>query len=275
MRKAVSKPSLQPKATAHAHASQLSPATTNPQESHPYIAPPGAAARLHRASSYVKSSAISKFKPPAPSLVKKTAPLSVQHAPAHVDADYSKHHETVANLLTHNSHPAPLHHQAVQHHPKVRRFGKTIKGLGLVTAAFSILLLGGFFAYQYMPNIAMRVAASKAGFSARLPGYQPSGFSLQRPLKHSPGRVTASYKDPKGDRQFQLIQRSSTWNSETLLDNVVTASNQPYQTYQNKGNTIYIYGDSNATWVSGGVWYQIEGGVALSSDQLLRIANSF
>ena len=59
-----------------------------------------------------------------------------------------------------------------------------------------------------------------------------------------------------------------------LLDNYVSVSNRDYQTKEEKGRTVYIYDDSNATWVDGGIWYQIEGDSSLSSDQLLNIVAS-
>jgi hypothetical protein len=71
-----------------------------------------------------------------------------------------------------------------------------------------------------------------------------------------------------------LSQRSSEWNSDALVQNFVATSRRAYQSYQDNGKTIYIYEGNNATWVDGGVWYQIEGNASLNSDQLLRIAKS-
>ncbi len=68
--------------------------------------------------------------------------------------------------------------------------------------------------------------------------------------------------------------RTATGTSCSLTNHVLT-NKQPFQTFQDAGKTIYIYEDSKATWVNGGVWYQINGNASLTSDQLLRIANSF
>lgn len=120
----------------------------------------------------------------------------------------------------------------------------------------------------------MRIAASRAGFNAAIPSYQPSGFGMKGPIEYGPGQVTLNFKSNSDERNFHVTQRVSSWNSEALLTNFVTTNNKSYQTYQDKGRTIYIYDGSNATWVSNGVWYQIEGKSNLNSDQLIKLANS-
>jgi hypothetical protein len=97
---------------------------------------------------------------------------------------------------------------------------------------------------------------------------------LAGPVQYSAGQITISYKSNSDDRNFQLVQRNSDWNSQSLLNNFVTREDEKYLTYQDKGKTIYVYDGNNATWVSGGIWYQVEGKSSLSSDQLLKIASS-
>lgn len=140
-------------------------------------------------------------------------------------------------------------------------------------ASLAGFLLLGFFAYQNTPAIEMRVAAARSGVSAGLPAYKPSGYSA-RDVKSEDGAVSVSFKSRTDNKSFTLTQKASSWNSASLLANTVAQTNQPYQTYQDEGKTVYIYNNSNATWVDGGVWYQVEGDASLTSDQLLRIANS-
>jgi hypothetical protein len=97
---------------------------------------------------------------------------------------------------------------------------------------------------------------------------------LAGPIQYKPGEVTINYKTHSDDRGFNVVQKNSSWNSETLLDNFVSATNKPYQTFQSNGRTIYIYDGNKATWVDGGIWYSIDGQSNLNSDQLLRIAAS-
>jgi len=141
---------------------------------------------------------------------------------------------------------------------------------GVVVFALGV---GGFLAYQNLPNIAMRVASTRAGLKANLPKYQPAGFSMAGPIEYEPGEVKLSYKSNSDNRSFAVTQKNSAWNSEALLENYIAPTKQPYQTFQANGRTIYIYSDNKATWVDGGVWYTIDGKANLNSDQLLRIAN--
>jgi len=107
-----------------------------------------------------------------------------------------------------------------------------------------------------------------------MPSYKPGGFALSGPITYSTGKISVSYQSNSDNRSYRVTQSNSAWNSETLLDNFVAVNRRAYQTFQDRGKTIYIYDGSNATWVDRGVWYQIEGASSLSSDQLLRIANS-
>lgn len=120
----------------------------------------------------------------------------------------------------------------------------------------------------------MRLAASRAGVPGTLPNYQPSGFGMSGPIQYKAGQITIHYKSRSDSRAFHINQRSSEWDSATLLDQFVATNRRSYQTYQDNGKTIYIYDNDNATWVDGGIWYQIEGNSSLNSDQLLRLAAS-
>jgi hypothetical protein len=160
------------------------------------------------------------------------------------------------------------------HHRVASRLHVSPKSVVMGSSALALLIVTGFVSYQQIPSLALRVAATRAGVHAQLPSYQPSGFSLKGPIAYTPGEVSLNYKSNSDSRNFKVIQRTSAWNSEALLNNFVTSKQQSYQTYQANGRTIYIYDGNNATWVDGGVWYQVEGKADLSSDQLLRIANS-
>lgn len=154
------------------------------------------------------------------------------------------------------------------------RVGFRNKAANLATAGIAGFMLFGFFTYQNIPNVEMRVAATRAGVPAQMPGYSPAGFSASRAIKSEPGKVAVTFQSNTDDKQFTVTQQTSNWSSDSLLSNHVVASKKPYQTYQDAGKTVYIQDNSNATWVNGGVWYKVEGNASLTSDQLLRIANS-
>lgn len=243
--------------------------------------------REERAKAIPKSPHISKFGSVLAvphRVIKKTEPLHVKPAPARTD---SKHTEN-AHVPTHNQiikehmlskamrdakEPEVQHHK-VRKHRVAKRLGVSPKVIHFGTGALAALLLAGFVAYQNAPNISMRIAANRAGFAATMPRYQPSGFGLKGPIEYGPGQVTLNFKSNSDQRNFHVTQKVSNWSSEALLSNFLLANNKQYQTYQDNGRTIYIYDGSSATWVSGGVWYQVEGNSSLNSDQLIHIADS-
>ncbi|MDO8266017.1 MAG: DUF4367 domain-containing protein [Candidatus Saccharibacteria bacterium] len=231
------------------------------------------------------------------SVVKKLQPLSVkkplQHAPAitqmqvaqsqavvnHNQPAHSRSHAT--SVLIEKALAGAKAHEQVQL-PKVskkrrriaHKLGVSSRAMAISTSVLAGVLLGGFFAIQNVPNLSMRVAAARAGFNASMPGYNPSGFSFKGPINYSPGQVTISFKSNTDDRAYTVSQKASGWNSDALLSNYVVAENKQYQTYLDRGRTLYIYDGSNATWVDNGVWYQVEGNSDMTTDQLVRIAAS-
>jgi hypothetical protein len=153
-----------------------------------------------------------------------------------------------------------------------RSFSKKLASTG--ATALALLLLVGFIAYQNQANLVMRVAASKAGFSATMPGYKPAGFSTGK-FQYSPGIVAVQFKSNTDDRVFNITQKVSNWNSETLLNEFVSnAKGHTYNALEAGGRTIYTYGNNNATWVDKGVWYNVESNGNLSTSQLVDLATS-
>lgn len=210
---------------------------------------------------------------PVPSRIE---PMAVKQAPDHA----LSHHHTPAQSKTHSVLEQGL--RAAQSHnepapAKVKRSklrGRRSRLVSVGATSLAVLLLGSFFAYQNIPQASMHYASARAGISAQLPGYRPSGFALSHKIEYNPGQIKLSFRSNTDERNFTITQRSSTWNSDALMANYVAQASGQVQTYQDKGRTIYIYGDSNATWVNGGVWYDINGNSQLNSDQLVRIASS-
>lgn len=230
------------------------------------------------------------------SVIKKTQQLAVKQPVQHVATPHSIKEappqapqlhtpQTHNRSSTTNTHiekalaNATAHQNEQQTHVKKRRklthkLGVTPRALAVSTSVLAGVLLGGFFAIQNVPNLSVRVAAARAGFDASMPGYNPAGFSFKGPISYSPGQVTISFRSNTDDRGYSVTQRSSNWNSDALLSNYVVAENKQYQTYLDRGRTLYIYDGSNATWIDNGVWYQVEGNAEMTTDQLVRIAAS-
>lgn len=164
--------------------------------------------------------------------------------------------------------PNTERHQA--HHG--RRFSQP-RLATILMSSLALLLLAGYLTYINLPNISMRVAATRAGIAANYPNYNPDGYHFAGPITYQPGEVNISFKSNTNDRNFVIKQKASSWDSQAVLDNYVSKKTGTYLTYQERGLTIYSYGN-HAAWVNGGLMYTIDGDAPLSSDQLLRIATS-
>lgn len=274
MRHAVSQPSKETSAI-HAKATPVSSPSQPSPKTHSLLY-----RRQKRAAQTNQSSSISRFSNNIePKVHKKYQPLAVQphpHDAKTIAAPASKaSHSFEAALQNATSHQQPHYKASKRRHHAAKKLGLSVRALNIGAISLAVVLLAGFITYQNVPNISMRVASSKAGFNASLPGYTPSGFSMAGPIQTTPGAVTVSFRsNSDGNRAFSVKQTPSNWTSSTLLSNQVAVNQQSYQTYQDKGKTIYIYNGTNATWVNGGVLYEVSGNAQLNSEQLLRIADS-
>jgi hypothetical protein len=159
----------------------------------------------------------------------------------------------------------PMH---IQPHSRTKLYSYGASGL-------VVLLLAGYVAYLNVPSLSMKVAASRAGFAATMPGQTPSGYSLNGPVMSSPGQVTLKYSSNTDNRQFSVKQQPTTWDSTALLENYVAEKDKDYLTYQDRGLTVYIYDGGNAAWVNGGKMYTLDGSkTELDTRQILNLATS-
>lgn len=293
MRSAVKKPASQ---KIHAKATAVSAATQVAQPADSSLFGSIKPGRAIRANHIGKSKLISRFGASTPTVKTEVVPVKpapVTSAPTVVAKPLA--HHTKALAPTHDTKKtkpaakpdpfkaavqnavAPKHHKVKKpriHHRIAKKLRVSPRLVSLAGVTIMALGVGGFLAYQNLPELAMRVASTRAGLSASLPSYQPAGFSMAGPIEYEPGAVTVNYKSNSDDRSFNVTQKNSSWNSEALLENYVSPTKQPYQTFQAKGRTIYIYEGNKATWVDGGVWFNVDGKTNLNSDQLLRIAES-
>lgn len=250
--------------------------------------------RLARASQTVKSSVIQKFnasplnRPPKldhtlevakPPVVESTTQTATKtrslHKPKLGNQSKTKQtvffHPSIENATNHKNPKFPKKKfytkiaEKIQINPKI---------VGVGAAAIAILVMGGFFVYQRMPNVALRVASSKAGFHGRMPSTTPAGFAFKGPIKYSKGSISIGYVSRSDDRNFVLSQKPTDQTSESLLVSEISPSKKHYQTYHDRGMTVFIYNDGNAAWIDKGILYNIKDNGALSSEQVLSIAAS-
>lgn len=176
--------------------------------------------------------------------------------------------KTTAELLDHAVQQAKSHEAEV---PKTSR--RTRRSTKLALASMTAVLLIAFVGYQELPKLQFSLASAKAGFGATLPSYQPAGYSIGK-LTYSPGVVAAKFNSNSDQRNYTLTQKTSSWDSHALKDNFVVNTSSDYQTVETAGQTIYLYGNGNATWVNGGIWYIVRSNGSLSDQQLIEVAKS-
>lgn len=143
----------------------------------------------------------------------------------------------------------------------------------VISASLALVVLGGYLTYLNMPNLSVRVAAAQAGVNASFPEYRPDGYRFNGPIAYAPGEVSMKFQSNSGTQGYEIKQKSSSWDSQAVLDNYVTRQSDSYLTYSEQGLTVYTFG-SEAAWVNGGVLYTLEGDAPLSNEQVLRIASS-
>lgn len=157
---------------------------------------------------------------------------------------------------------------------KLPKFRLMPRWAAIGASALIVILAGGFFAWNNVPELSVRLAAARANLPVSLPGYAPAGFSVSGPASYSKGGVSISFR-AKNDsyKTFTITQQKSALDSQALEASVPRGSQ--VQTAQINGTTVYIYGPSNdATWVDGGIKYTLKDQASLTSDQILKIAGS-
>ena len=152
---------------------------------------------------------------------------------------------------------------------------KGLKASSVALSLVGLLLLGGYVWQVNYPNLALKVAGSKAGISANFPGYVPSGWKLSGNIQSSPGNISYNIADVKSRKAIQVSESKTSWDSQALAENYVAPKSDNYLALQAQGLTIYLYDGNQASWVNNGTWYRIEGGDhGLSQDQIIKLATS-
>ena len=234
--------------------------------------------RQQRAATTNKSAAIAKFaQNSAPAPVAPVAPVvpKIEETRPALTTQQVPQQTTKEQLIAEQLAKADDQHTTEKPKRSLKAFLKRRPKLvtTLATGASTLLVIA-YVTYLNIPNMALRVAASRAGFEANMPGYRPNGFAFGGPISYSPGQITIGFQSNTDDRQFQITERETNWDSQSLLENYVKPETELYSTFQERGLTVYIYDGSSAAWVNGGIWYTIEGESLLSSEQLLKIATS-
>lgn len=132
-------------------------------------------------------------------------------------------------------------------------FGRVMLALSCAAVAVFAIV---YFVNLNMPDLSLRVAAMQSGINASYPGYVPRDFSLSD-ITSEEGKVVLNFKNNTTSDAFSLVEETSSWDSNALLNNFVKdAYGENYTVIREQGITLYISG-SNAAWVNGGVVYKL------------------
>jgi hypothetical protein len=155
--------------------------------------------------------------------------------------------------------------------------GKAKRALGyrpvrLLIPVLALFFIGSYVMYLNMPNIHLKLAESKAGISINQPSYNPEGFRLAGITDAETGKVAMSFKN--GDTIYSVSQSVSDWDSKALLENKVLKETKEYNSYTDRGLTIYSY-NGKAVWVNQGKVNEIDSvNSRLEPEEMVRIAGS-
>lgn len=235
--------------------------------------------RLERAQSTHKSEIISRFsRPKTPTSINSSAlsdkkpelelsMKNVAHAAEKSRSAGSNHKLINESLTVDSSAPKKIKTPKVKHNSKIFHF---------MSAGLAVIVLLGYVTYLNVPSVSMKVASSRAGFSATLPSQTPAGYKMQGPIAYSPGQVVMKFGSNTDDRHFTVQQQPTSWDSEALKENFVAKeSNAEPLTYNDRGLTIFLYNGGDAAWVDGGKFYSIKAeNSQLDTNQVLDLATS-
>lgn len=241
--------------------------------------------RLNHAEHVAKSERITKFAPgvpefgPAAAAVKIEPFTAIQPLPPSEQKSHDLFERAIASATSHEQPHVDQKKLAKTAKKQAKRATKVAKRkphhhlAAVVAASFAVVAIGGFIALQNKPALTLRFADAKAGFHASVPAYQPSGYGLSK-FTYSAGNVALGFNNSDANRSYTIQQQTTKWDSQSLLDNFVTANYQSYQILQSGNQIIYMYGHGDASWVKNGVWYQLTSHGNLSNSQVLSIATS-
>lgn len=199
----------------------------------------------------------------------ETKPIEALRAPQAAPKKPDMFEAAIEKATSHEQPPLTKKELRAIHGPKPLRKRLALYSVGAVLA----LAVAGYGIYSNMPNVMVKVAAMRAGFSASLPAYSPAGYKLSS-VSYSPGVVSFNFaSNPAKD--YVLIEHSSDWDSATLASSVVMPmQGSSYKKEVVAGQIIYMYGKDQAAWVSNGIRYHVDGKGNLSQTQLINIATN-
>jgi hypothetical protein len=151
------------------------------------------------------------------------------------------------------------------------KFSRRSSSLLAVPAVIVVALL--VFGNYAFTNLQLRIASAKAGFSTSLPTYHPAGFTLGQ-MSYNTGIFASNFYTKNSNQSYTITQKNTSWNTQDVLQDSIRTTTSNYKIIQLGSRTIYLYGNGDAAWISGKIWYQIDSDGSLNESQIIDVANS-
>ena len=238
-------------------------------------------------STITRNSKVHRFGPTANSTIQRTTKaLPVHSAPNNDHAPAAsifalkqappikpRSQSANTNMLQNALNNASNHQTKTIGRKKTRTTKHLVVRIGASLAVVGLLV--GFFGYSAMPQLSVRSASRQAGFTASIPSYKPTGFSLNRSVAFKNGQVRVSYVSNTDNRYYTISQSKYQDNQQGLEAQALESGSTNYQIEQTGGLKLYIKNDGSlASWTNKGIWYTVEGTAQLSNFQFSKIASS-
>ena len=230
-----------------------------------------------RAKSFPTSQQISRFGAPAkqsnpfnqrPAITSTPITLTPQIHPTPKDPTTQFLDRAVQNATSHQQPKLTRRELRSVHGKRPRR----LKLAAFATVGIMFVVVIGFAVHQEMPNLMVKVASARAGFTATLPNDQAVGFKLTS-VGYQNNIIELNFASSH-QRQFTLTEHSANWDSLTLVSSVVIpVSGSNYSVDVVNGQSIYLYGQDQAAWTHNGIWYQLKG-TNVTKKQIQQIAST-
>jgi hypothetical protein len=236
------------------------PSNINSDKQHP---------KRHQRAAFTKQSdRISHFVMPIASPVFKPVSTDNRGPSPAPEANPSAPPISPADILLHRAlSRANAHEQPLVEKTTSKRYRAAFIAAPVIVAALLIIGAHDFTRLQ------LKVASAKAGFNTSLPAYHPAGFALDQ-LNYNSGIFASEFRAKNSNQGYIITQKSTSWNTQDLLNNYVASVATSYHVVRIGDRSVYLYGNGNASWVSGGIWYQIVSDGSLSESQIIDTINS-
>ena len=161
-------------------------------------------------------------------------------------------------------------------HTHVKHFRKQTKRhlVSMAAGTLALVVIAGFAAYQNTPGLQFKVASIQAGVATSMPNFKAAGFAYNG-VHAGNGKLTVGFANADG--KYQLTQQSTNLTNTDVIQNIsaTDAGGHPNYTTILAGNTtVYRFATTDATWVSDGTWYTVNGNGPLSDQQVQSLVKN-